>query len=153
VVNLDFRDLFSALNAHDVRYLVVGAYAVTFHSRPRYTKDLDVWVDPTAGNAAATWNALAEFGAPVSELKADELSRPGIVVQIGVAPNRIDVLTSVEGLGFSDAFRRRVAGSYGGCPVHFLSREDLIANKRTVGRPQDLIDVKELERRTADDGH
>ena len=146
MVNRDFRDLFSALNAAEVRYLVVGAYAVTFHARPRFTRDLDVWIDREPDNAGRAWKALAAFGAPLREVAPAELSRPGMVLQIGVAPNRIDVLTQIEGVDFAAAWERRVAGTYGDCPIHVVSCEDLIVNKRTVGRPQDLLDVEELEK-------
>lgn len=146
MLNPDFRDLFSELNAAEVRYLVVGAYAVTYHARPRFTKDLDVWIDPEPANARRVWEALARFGAPMQEVTPEDLTRPETVLQIGVAPNRIDILTQIEAVDFSRAWTRRVKGGYGGCPIAVLSREDLIANKRAVGRPQDLIDVEELER-------
>jgi hypothetical protein len=146
VVNRDFRDLFSALNAAEARYLVVGAYAVTFHARPRFTRDLDVWIDREPENAERAWRALAAFGAPLREVSPADLSKPGMVLQIGVAPNRIDVLTQIEGVDFAVAWRRRAAGTYGDCPIHVLSAEDLIANKRILGRPQDLLDVEELEK-------
>jgi len=145
VVNRDFKDLFSALNAAEVRYLVVGAYAVTFHARPRFTQDLDVWIDPESANAGRAWKALAAFGAPMRDVSAADLSQPGLVVQIGVAPNRIDILTQIEGVEFAAAWERRSVGTYGVCPIHVLSRADLIANKRLLGRPQDLLDVQALE--------
>ena len=144
--NRDFNDLFCAFNAHDVRYLVVGAYAVTFHARPRFTQDLDLWVDPEPENSHRVLAALASFGAPVRDLSAMQLARPGLVVQLGVAPNRIDVLTGVEGLSFSEAWPARVAANYSGILIHVIGREHLIRNKRALGRPQDLLDVQELER-------
>jgi hypothetical protein len=146
VINPDFRDLFSAFGAHDVRFLVVGAYAVTFHSRPRFTKDLDVWIDPEPRNAERAWRALAAFGAPLSGVKPEDFTRPEAVYQIGIAPNRIDVLTSITAVDFAMAWSRRVPSEYGGAPIHVLGREDLIANKRAVGRPRDLEDAAELER-------
>ena len=146
VTNRDFRDLFFELNAAEARYLVVGAYAVTFHSRPRYTKDLDVWVDPAPDNAPRVWQALAAFGAPMDKVTAEDLARVGVVFQIGVEPNRIDILTSVTGLDFSEAWSRRIRTEYGDVPIQILSKDDLIRNKRAVGRPQDLIDVEEIER-------
>jgi len=144
-VNPDFRDLFFELNAADARYLVVGAYAVTFHSRPRFTKDVDVLVDPTPENATRVRAALRAFGAPLKDLTEKDLATKGIVFQIGIAPNRIDILTSIGGVEFGPAWERRVDSEYGDCAIHVLSREDLIVNKRTVGRPQDLVDLKELE--------
>jgi hypothetical protein len=134
--------------AHEVRFLVVGAYAVTFHARPRFTRDLDVWVEPTAANAARVVQALANFGAPLAAhgIGPADLQQPGVVYQMGVAPNRIDVLTAVDGLDFADCWPRRAQSTYGGVPVAYLGKSDLIANKRAVGRPQDLEDVKALER-------
>ena len=143
-VNPDFRDLFYEFNVADVRYMVVGAYAVTFHARPRFTKDLDIWIDSEGGNPQRAWDALARFGAPLSEVTADDLATPGMILQIGVAPNRIDVLTSLEGVDFARAWERRETAQYGDCEIRVLSREDLIENKRRVGRPQDLLDVEAL---------
>lgn len=147
-MNRDFRDLLAACNDAEVRYLVVGAYAVTFHARPRFTKDLDVWVDPTPDNAARVVRALAAFGAPLTAngVTANDFTNPDIVYQMGVPPNRIDVLTSVAALEFASCWQRRVESTYGDVPVHYLAREDLIANKRAVARPQDLLDVEALER-------
>lgn len=146
MINPDFRDLFSALNAAEARYLVVGAYAVTFHARPRFTKDLDVWVGRAPDNAARVWQALAAFGAPMAEVRPEDFSRPDTVFQIGVVPNRIDVLTTIEGVEFAPAWERRVRSEYGDQVLWVLSRSDLITNKRALARPQDLEDVRELER-------
>ena len=146
MTNQDFFDLFSAFNAFDVRFLVVGGYAVTFHARPRFTKDLDVWMDPDPENAARAWKALAAYGAPVKDLAPADLEKAGTIFQIGVPPNRIDLLTSLEGLEFGPAWARRVRAAYGNCPVSYLGRADLITNKRAVGRPQDLLDAELLEK-------
>jgi len=145
--NPDFRDLFRCLNDAGARYLVVGAYAVIFHTEPRYTKDLDVWVDPTPENAAKVWNALAEFGAPLADVTMGDLCDPALVYQVGVAPNRFDVLMAVEGLAFSEAWDRRVTSTYAGQLVHILGLDDVIRAKTAAGRPQDLIDLKSLELR------
>ena len=146
-MNRDYRDLFAACNDHEVRFLVVGAYAVTFHARPRFTKDLDVWVDPSPENARRVVSALRAFGAPLDAqgVTDHDFQQAGIVYQIGLAPNRIDVLTSADGLEFSSCWQRRVAAQYGDVAVAYLCRADLIRNKRTVGRPQDLEDVRALE--------
>ncbi|MHC4548174.1 MAG: nucleotidyltransferase [Planctomycetota bacterium] len=144
-VNPDFKDLFAAFNAAEVRYLVVGAYAVTFHARPRFTKDLDVWVDPDPGNAARVFEALSAFGAPMGEVSESDFSAPDMVFQIGVAPNRIDIVMAIEGVAFPDAWERRVETRYGDCPMHVISREDLIVNKRILGRPRDREDLRALE--------
>jgi hypothetical protein len=144
--NPDFKDLFSALSDAGVEFLVVGAHAVMVYTEPRYTKDLDIWIRPTNDNAIRAYRALAAFGAPMGDLTPEDLETPGTIFQIGVAPNRIDVLTSVEALQFEDAWRRRVPTSYGGVAIHVLSAEDLVVNKRAVARPQDLLDVEKLER-------
>jgi hypothetical protein len=143
-VNPDFRDLFAALNDATARYLMVGGYAVAFHGQPRFTKDLDIWVDATPENAARVLKALKDFGAPLLNLTETELSEPDWVFQIGVEPNRIDLMTSVDGVVFEEAWTRHEVGSYGGETVPVISRLDLIANKRAAGRPQDLIDVDRL---------
>lgn len=125
---------------------MVGGYAVAFHARPRYTKDLDLWLEPTLANAERAWKALAAFGAPLQGLRPEDLTRPETVFQIGLAPNRIDLLTELLGVDFAAAWERRATTTYGDCSIPVLSRADLIHNKRTVGRPQDLIDVAELSR-------
>ena len=145
-VNSDFRDLFAALNAAGARYLLVGGYAVAFHAEPRFTKDLDVWTEPEAENARRVLDALRAFGAPLQELSASDLAQPGIVFQIGVPPNRIDVVTSIDGVAFDAAWPDRVETSYGDQPMFVIGRACLIRNKRAAGRPQDLIDVVALER-------
>lgn len=143
-VNPDFSDLFSALNEVDARYLMVGGYAVSFHAEPRFTKDLDVWVEPTPANAAAVRAALSAFGAPMSGVSQEDLATPGMVVQVGVPPNRIDIVTSIDGVGFPEAWAERVAAVYGDVPIHVIGRSDLIRNKRACGRPQDLVDADRL---------
>lgn len=143
-MNPDFEELLSALSAERAEFLVVGAYAVTHHTEPRYTKNLDVWVRPTPANARRVFQALKRFGAPVKNLRVRDLHTPGIIFQIGVEPNRIDVLTEVDGVDFDEAWTRRAHGHLGRCDVAFLSVTDLIANKRRVGRPQDLLDVAKL---------
>ncbi len=145
-LNRDFSDLFSALNDANARYLLIGGYAFSFHAEPRYTKDLDIWVEPTAVNAAAVCQALAAFGAPMTDLTDADLARSGMVVQLGVAPNRIDIVTSIDGVAFPDAWQDRVDSKYGDVPIHILSKHHLIQNKRAVGRPQDLADIHRLTR-------
>ena len=145
-VNPDFRDLFAELNAVEARYLLVGGYAVAFHAQPRFTKDLDVWTDPEPTNAARVHEALRKFGAPLQELSVADLARPGLLFQIGVPPNRIDVLTGIDGVAFAEAWPARVETTYGDQPVPVIGRADLIRNKRASGRPQDLIDLGLLEK-------
>lgn len=134
------------MNAAEARYLLVGGYAVAFHARPRFTKDLDLWIDRSPANAARVWKALASFGAPLQDLRPEDLTRAEVVFQIGVPPNRIDILTDLPGVDFEAAWPHSVPTTYGDCAIQVLARADLIRNKRLVGRPQDLIDVEELER-------
>ena len=145
-INRDFRDLLSALSAASARFLVVGAHAVIYYSVPRYTKDLDIWIDPTPENAAKVYRALAEFGAPLTGVTVEDLHTPGTVLQIGVEPNRIDVMTDVEGLTFEDAWNRQEHSVYGEVPISLLNLDDLITSKRAAGRAQDRLDLKWLRR-------
>lgn len=143
-MNSDFSDLIAAFSAHDVDFLIVGAHALAAHGHVRATKDLDVWVRPHPENAERVIAALRSFGAPLHDLTADDLSTPGVVFQVGVAPVRIDVLTAIDGLTFERAWGGRVRSEFGGQTVFVLSREHLIANKRASGRLQDLADVERL---------
>jgi hypothetical protein len=143
-MNPDFVDLLLAFNAHEVRYLVVGAYALAAHGRPRATGDLDVWVEPEPANADRVLQALGAFGAPLTEVSAADFSRPGIVFQMGLPPGRIDVLTELTALTFGEAWPTRVAGVLGGVAVSFIGREAFIRNKRATGRARDLGDVESL---------
>lgn len=145
--NPDFRDLLSELSAEGAEFLVVGAHAVMFHSAPRYTKDLDLWVRPDPENAGRVLRALARFGAPLADLTVDDLSVPGTIFQIGVEPNRIDVITSIEGVDFEAAWTRREGTTYAGIAIAVLGIDDLLVNKKAVGRPQDLLDVETLRLR------
>jgi len=145
-LNPDFRDLFAALSKENARYLVVGGYAVGFHAEPRYTKDLDVWIESSPDNAVCVLGALAAFGAPTANLSAADLTREGLIYQIGVPPNRVDVLTSLSGVTFSEAWESRAEAHYGDQIVPMIGREHLIRNKRAVARPQDVLDVSHLEK-------
>jgi uncharacterized nucleotidyltransferase DUF6036 len=145
-VNPDFRDLFAALRDADARHLVVGSLAVTYHASPRYSKDIDLWVDPAPENARRVWAALERFGAPLDQLTVQDLSAPETVFQIGVEPNRIDLLTSIAGLSFEAAWQHRVESTYAGIPIYLIGLDDLITAKRSAGRPQDLLDIELLER-------
>ncbi|MBM2812425.1 MAG: hypothetical protein HW416_3184 [Chloroflexi bacterium] len=144
-VNRDFRDLFAELNGSGADYLLVGGYAVSFHAEPRFTKDLDIWIDANAENAIRVLQALRAFGAPVHDLSPEDLSQPGLIFQIGIAPNRIDVMTSIDGVTFREAWAGHVETLYGDQEIQVIGREHLIRNKRASARPQDLIDVALLE--------
>ena len=143
-MNRDFVDLLRSFAAAEVRFLIVGAYALAHHGRPRATGDLDVWVDPTPENAARVMRALAAFGAPLQEVTEPDFARPGIVFQIGVPPGRIDVLTDLTGLTFAEAWPGRDAGRFGELTVDFLGRDAFIRNKRAMGRAKDLGDIEGL---------
>jgi hypothetical protein len=147
-VNQDFRDILSALSAADARFLVVGAYAVSVHAEPRATGDLDIWVESTPANAAKVYGALQSFGAPLHELTIDDLATPDVVFQIGLPPRRIDVLTSITGVAFADAWTERVEASYFDVRFPVIGRDALVRNKIALGRPKDLIDVDLIRRRT-----
>jgi hypothetical protein len=142
----DFKELLSTLNAHRVDYLVVGAHALAAHGYVRATGDLDVWVRPEAANARRVLDALRAFGAPLHDLGEEDLTRAGTVFQIGVAPIRIDVLTSIDGVAFDEAWTDRLTARFVDLPVPVLSAKHLIKNKRTVGRAQDIADVEWLEK-------
>jgi hypothetical protein len=144
-VNRDFRDLLAEFNAHGVEYLVVGAHALAAHGHVRATKDLDVWVRPAADNAKRVLSALRAFGAPLHDLTEADLGAPGLVFQIGVAPLRIDIMTSIDGVEFADAWPARLLTNFADQPAAVLSREHLIKNKRATGRTQDAADVERLE--------
>lgn len=144
-MNPDFRDLLAAFCDHRVEHIVVGAHALAVHGHIRATKDLDVWVKPSRENGLRVMQALADFGADTGDLTVDDLSHPRVVYQIGVPPVRIDILTAVDGVDFDSAWNNRTEANVDGLCVPVLSRNDLILNKRTTGRLQDLADVERLE--------
>ena len=144
-MNRDFSDMLFALSAEGVEYLVVGAYALAAHGLPRATGDIDIWVRPTRENAARLWRALARFGSPLATVSEEDFTRPGTVFQIGVAPNRIDILTHIDGVSFEDAWPRRVVQPVEGADVPVIGRADLVRNKRATGRTRDLADAEQLE--------
>jgi hypothetical protein len=145
-VNDDFIDLLRAMLDSDARFLVVGAHALAVHGVPRATGDLDVWIDREPANVKRVWRALESFGAPAAALgvTVNDLAQPDIVVQLGLPPRRIDLLTTVTGLDFREAWTTRVTHKVGGCAVPFLGRAALIANKRATGRLKDMADLEAL---------
>lgn len=144
-LNRDFSDLLSELNAEGARYLLVGGYALSFFGRPRATGDLDLWVEATLPNAEKVFRALARYGAPLEGVAPEDFAQPGSVLQIGVSPNRVDILTSLTGLTFEDAWGNRKSGSFVGIPLFVISERDFVRNKRSVGRPQDIVDAEDVE--------
>ena len=146
-MNEDYRDILAALVAQNARFLVVGAHALAVHGYPRATVDLDLWIDATPENAGRVWRALAEFGVPLEDLriKQEDLTRPDLVAQFGLPPNRIDILTGVSGLTFEAAWGNRIQGTLEGVLVPILSLSDLRENKRAAGRDRDRADLRGLE--------
>ena len=145
MLNNDYKDILQSLSNKKVKYLLVGAYAMAAHGYPRSTMDIDFWVMPDPENASLVLEALEDFGAPSGNLSPNDFLEKGIIFQIGVAPRRIDILTSVDGLEFADAFANSELIEIEGIPVHVLSVPDLIKNKRSTGRTKDIADVETLE--------
>lgn len=143
-VNPDFKDLLHHLNAAKIRYLVVGAYAVIHHTEPRYTKDMDIWIATDPENAKKTYEVLKEFGAPVEQITPEDLTNPELIYQIGIEPNRIDIIMGLKGLNFEEAWKKKEVSTYGEETVYFLSLDHLLHAKETAGRPKDKIDAEEL---------
>jgi hypothetical protein len=141
----DFRDMLSAFNGASVEYLVIGAFALAGHGIPRATGDLDFWIRISPDNADRVARALAAFGAPPHLAAKEAFLKPDMIVQIGVEPVRVDILTSISGVDFDDAYRARLTADVDGMELPILSLEHLIQNKRAAGRKQDLVDVEQLE--------
>lgn len=145
----DYTELLSILNAHRVRYLIIGAYAVAIHAQPRATKDLDILVKADPENARAVFAALAEFGAPLQGLTPADFEEPGPFFRMGREPVCVDILTAIPGVEFDAAWERRVEDVFDketSLRANFISREDLLAAKRAAGRPQDLADIEAIEK-------
>lgn len=137
----DFEELLACLNARNVKAIVVGGHALAFHGHPRYTKDLDIFVEPTAANAALLLDSLTDFGFGSVGLTVEDFSSPGKIVQLGFAPNRIDLMTAIDGVSFDEAWAGRESGLFGRQPVAYLGRPEFLKNKQAAGRPQDLADI------------
>lgn len=142
----DLREFVECLNSNGVEYLVVGALAVSWHGFPRYSADVDFFVQPSLDNASRVLAALVQFGFGSLAIGLEDLTTPGRVVQLGVEPNRIDLMTSISGVTFEEAWETRVLGDLDGIPVQFIGRAALLRNKESTGRPKDRIDVEELRR-------
>lgn len=144
----DQKDLLRALNAHKVHYLVVGGHAVIAYGSARFTGDIDVWIRRSKENSIATFRALAEFGAPLGGLRPEDFNTgPTDYFQFGVIPDRIDILQGIEGVDFEEAWSRRVEKTVeDGLTAPYLALEDLLHNKKAVGRPKDLADIHDLQK-------
>ncbi|MDH4099862.1 MAG: nucleotidyltransferase family protein [Nitrospirota bacterium] len=140
----DFRELLALFNEQKVEYLVVGGYALAFHGVPRFTGDMDILVRPDPENSRRIMVALKAFGFGSMDLSAGDFQKPDQVVQLGVPPVRVDIITSITGVSWEEAFKERTEGKYGDIPVSFIGRQQLIANKRAIGRMKDLADVEAL---------
>lgn len=145
MLNRDFRDMLSALSAAKVEFLLVGAYAMAVHGLPRATGDMDLWVRCSAENAQRIMTALVRFGAPLRGVTAADFQQPGAILQIGVAPCRIDILTAIDGVEFDDAWDERSEAVLNGLTLPVLSRKHLLQNKRATGRPKDAADARWIE--------
>ncbi len=143
-IQSDFKDLLKLLNAHKVKYLIVGGYALAFYGAPRMTGDLDILVKPDSENAGRVLQALEDFGFKSLDIKPQDFTQPDKILQLGVPPVRVDILTSLTGVSWEDAVKGSVSGTYGETAVRFLGREQFIINKRSVGRKRDLADLEAL---------
>lgn len=144
VLNQDFKEFLQSLNDNDVSYLVIGGYALAFHGHPRYTKDLDIWIELEDSNAARVVQALQAFGFASLGLKPDDFLEPDTVIQLGYPPSRIDLLIGLQGASFAESFSNRLVELIDGISVNVINRSNLIQLKREAGRPQDLADLDNL---------
>jgi predicted nucleotidyltransferase len=144
VLNQDFKEFIQSLNNNDVRYLVIGGYAVAYHGHPRYTKDIDIWIEIDPDNAANVIKALDEFGFSSLGLKAEDFLNAGEVIQLGYPPNRIDIVTAPDGVDFPTCYTARISVEIDGVMVNFIDIENLKQNKLASGRKQDLADIENL---------
>jgi hypothetical protein len=140
----DYEEFLELLNKHNVRYCVIGAFALAFHARPRYTKDIDILIEPTTNNAKRLLIALDEFGFGSLNLAVDDFSTLGNIIQLGYEPIRIDIITSIKGLEFGEIWKSRIKGPYGQQTINFIDRQNLIRTKKLSNRAQDKADLKLL---------
>ena len=151
MLNPDFRDMLSCLKDEGVDFIVVGAYALAAHGLSRATGDIDIWVGTSPDNARKVLRALAKFGAPTADLSEEDFTVPTTVVQLGVAPGRIDLLTAIDGVEFDEAARGKVQVDVDGVEVFVLSKQDLLKNKLAARRDKDLSDIAWLQKRLRDE--
>ena len=137
----DYEEFLELLNKHDIRYCIIGAFALAFHARPRYTKDMDILIEATIDNAKRLLAALREFGFGSLNLSVEDFSSKGNIIQLGYEPVRIDIITSIKGLEFADIWESRIQGPYGKQTVNFIDRQNLIRSKRLSNRTQDKADL------------
>lgn len=145
VLNKDFREFIELLNKNEVKYLVIGGYAVAYYGYPRYTKDIDFWIWMNKNNAEKVIQTLKDFGFASLGITSDDLLKSQNVIQLGYPPNRMDLLMSLENMDFEDCYKQREDAEIGGITVSFIDMRSLIENKKTTGRLQDQLDVEKLE--------
>ena len=145
MLSQDFIDILSAFSEENVDYLLVGSYAMAFHGWARATGDIDLWIRPTEENAERVWRALEKFGAPLFDLELEDLSTPGTVFQMGVQPNRIDIITEIDGVTVDEGWSNQEAVEIYGLKLPLLGKPELLINKKATGRPKDQIDVLWME--------
>lgn len=141
----DYEEFLELLNKHSVRYCIVGAFALAFHARPRYTKDLDIFIEASRENARDLLRALDEFGFGSLELTTEDFAETGNIIQLGYEPVRIDIITSIKGLDFFQVWQSRVQGRYGNQTVDYIDRQNLIKSKQLSNRAQDRADLELLQ--------
>ncbi len=145
-IEKDYEDLLRSLNENEVRYCIVGSFALAFHCKPRYTKDMDIFIEPSRSNARNLLRALDDFGVGSLGLSEEDFIQPGQIIQLGYEPVRVDLMTSIPGVDFSTVWKNRVMGKYGELEVPFISLLDLIASKKASGRAQDMADLEILQK-------
>ena len=146
MLNKDYSEMLQILSDHNVRFMVVGAYAMGAYGYPRATGDIDLWVLASPENSTKVYQSLGEFGAPLSQLNPHAFQEQGVVFQIGVAPRRIDILTRIDGVNFEQAWTQRNIINVDGLDIPFISLRDLITNKLNTGRPKDKLDAQQLSK-------
>jgi predicted nucleotidyltransferase len=144
MLNPDFKEFIQSLNDNDVRYLVVGGYAVALHGHPRYTKDIDIWIEPDPENANRMVRAIIQFGFESLGLEMDDFLEEDVIIQLGYPPNRIDLMTSLSGVNFKSCYEERISVEIDGVRVNFIDLTSLRKNKSATGRSQDLADLENL---------
>lgn len=153
LVQPDYEDMLKSLNCANVKYCIIGSFALAFHATPRYTKDMDILVEPTLANAKKIIQALNDFGFEELGLTPEDFTTKESIIQLGFEPVRIDLITSVSGIPFDDIWENRVQGIYGQTPTYFISKDHLITCKLSAGRPQDLLDVDLLRSTPSENKH
>ena len=143
-ISFDYEDLFKTLNAFKIKYLVVGGYAVMYHTEPRYTKDIDVWIIPEINDVNKVYQALTKYGAPLKSITPEDFKDKKMILQIGVAPVRVDIMIDVLGVSFRQAWENRLRTRYGNTPINVMGISDLIKSKQKTKRAQDKIDIGRL---------